>query len=142
MRNPNKYSNLFRDIFAFNRIPTNISDRFALSTSSVIITIFSALNIIDNGFKRNDVIRFLQSPFIKTNEKLSEIDIDNLINLAYKFRILGGEIYGGAKYWEVILKSKSNLFREYYDSLKKSNQKDNIDLANAKNDYESKKCCS
>ncbi len=103
LRQPDKYSNLIRDYFNINQIPANISDRFELKRSPVVISIFSVLDIIIRGFRREDIHRALQSPYlsfeINHNGRKRIIDGVNLFAIAQKLRISGGGKWRGPKFW-------------------------------------------
>lgn len=85
-RDVSSYSSLLREFFADNQIPTNITDRYELSKSPVVIGIFQVLESPLNNFKLN----FLQEVF---SSAYIDIGIDNpkgLIHLAKKYKIIGG----------------------------------------------------
>ena len=102
-RNPSDYTDIIRNEFRRNGIPVNISDRFSLKSSIVSTTLFSFLNLISNGFKRNDLIQFLKSPLIKitrsNSEEWSYRDIYAVEELTAKKRIFGGFENGGISQW-------------------------------------------
>ncbi len=104
MRQPELYSNLFREIFNSYKIPVNISDRFELSSSSVVISIFAVLDIINYGYRIIDVHKALLSSYLAIGD--GTFDSKNLFGIAQRFRIMGGFYRGGADFWEKMFESK------------------------------------
>lgn len=94
MRQPEHYTDLFREMFDRYHVPVNITDRFVLSRSPVITAIFALLDMVLFGYKQNDVLRAVQSPFLRFERekdgKRLPIDTDNLIKTAMRLRINGG----------------------------------------------------
>lgn len=103
MRQPALYSSLFREMCALYNVPANVSDRYPLDKSPVVVAIFAVLDIILLGFRRGDVHRALQSPYIRCTrrEQGEEVVVDaaNLYEVAMRLRINGGERFGGATGW-------------------------------------------
>lgn len=103
MRQPALYSSLFREMCALYNVPANVSDRYPLDKSPVVVAVFAVLDIILLGFRRGDVHRALQSPYIRCvrREKGEEIAVDaaNLYEVAMRLRINGGERFGAADGW-------------------------------------------
>ncbi|HYF01768.1 MAG TPA: 3'-5' exonuclease, partial [Patescibacteria group bacterium] len=104
MRSDDRYTQLFREMFAAYTIPSNITDRFPLSKSPVTIAVFAVLDIILRGYRRDDVHRALQSPylqFFKRGENGERIPLNgsNLYDVALRLRISGGERRGGKDAW-------------------------------------------
>ncbi len=103
MRQPAKYSTLFREMFALYDIPVNITDRYALEKSPVAIAVFAVLDTVLLGFRRGDVHRALQSPYIRcTRTELGQelaLDAANMYEIAARLRIAGGDRFGGADGW-------------------------------------------
>ncbi len=144
-RKPELYSELFREKFKSESIPVNVTDRFDLSKSPVVIAIFSVLDLINRGFNREDLNRLVTNPFISIfNEGENRmIDGVNLYNTAIKLKIFGGHSRGGHKGWLTRIQNRinSNLNRiEYAEKnidtneldiiiLKKENQLLNIALS-------------
>lgn len=103
VRQPAKYSALFREMFSLYDIPVNITDRYALEKSPVAIAVFAVLDAVLLGFRRSDVHRALQSPYIRcTRAELGEeleLDAANMYEAAARLRITGGDRFGGANGW-------------------------------------------
>lgn len=75
-RKPELYATRFRQAFLLNNIPSNIAERYDLSTSGIIVTIFQILEFAINKKKYN-FEKILYNPFFKFN------NIDKVKN-AYK----------------------------------------------------------
>ncbi|MBK9248667.1 MAG: PD-(D/E)XK nuclease family protein [Ignavibacteria bacterium] len=103
IRQPELYSGLFREMFATYSIPANITDRFPLAKSPVAIAIFAILDIVNHGFRREDIHRALQSPYLTISrmedDKEVTLNAANLYETALRLRISGGHKYGGASHW-------------------------------------------
>ncbi len=83
-RNPQEYSDIFREHFKKEKIPSNISDRFPLRNSPVVTTIMSILELYTGDFK----LELLQRVFSSWNISFSnEIDIDNIIDVLFELKI-------------------------------------------------------
>ena len=100
-RKPEVYASIFREKFRAENIPVNITDRFPLSKSPVIIAIFAMLDLYIRGFKREDLNRALNNPFLTIiNSKTgNKIDGVNLYNTAVLLKVTGGFKLGGHKSW-------------------------------------------
>jgi ATP-dependent helicase/nuclease subunit B len=104
IRQPELYSGLFREMFATYSIPANITDRFPLAKSPVAIAIFAVLDIVNRGYRREDIHRALQSPYLtimRFDADGAQVELNgaNLYETALRLRITGGEKFGGASYW-------------------------------------------
>jgi hypothetical protein len=98
-RNPSLYSNIFREFFSESGIVVNISDRFPLINASPVVLIFAILDIISNWYKRIDIERIILFP-----EVLDKIpDIGVFIDVAKKYRMIGGIRSNEFQYWEKTL---------------------------------------
>lgn len=141
MRQPDIYSDLFREVFASYRVPVNISDRFPLSASPVAIAIFSVLEIVLQGYRRNDIHRALSSPYLQfqPDSPHEEIDGANLYDTALKFRIIGGWKKGSAKFWEKRLETAVNSLGKRFAEAEKSESSDPVDIRNIKDELASGK---
>ncbi len=100
MRRPEQYSALFREIFALYGIPANVTDRFWLVQSPVVIAALGLLGLPLNGFRRIDLERLVYNPYVRLlGADGRPIDGVNLITVARRRRILGGHRFGGAQGW-------------------------------------------
>ncbi|MCL5991103.1 MAG: exodeoxyribonuclease V subunit gamma, partial [Bacteroidetes bacterium] len=131
-RKPDNYSELFREIFSLYNIPVNISDRYPLDRSPVAVSVFSLLDIVTRGFRRDDIHRAVLSPYLSylrnSDENEKSIDGDNLFSVAINLRITGGTRRGGAKFWETRLKSYIDALNIKIDKLKKINSTDPMEI--------------
>lgn len=85
-RDVSSYSELLREFFADNQIPTNITDRYELSKSPVVIGIFKVLEAPLHNFKLDSLQNVLDSAYL-------DIGIENpkkLLHLAKKYKLIGG----------------------------------------------------
>jgi ATP-dependent helicase/DNAse subunit B len=102
-RKPSLYTSLFHEIFYDNEIPVNISDRYALKSSSVVSAVFSVLDMLRFGYKRQDVHKTLKNKYLDFSYQLdgNEIipDADNLNRIAEKLKIFSGLKDDGKKKW-------------------------------------------
>lgn len=100
MRQPEQYSSLFREMFALYDIPANITDRFPLEKSPVVTAVFAVLDMLLYGYKREDVNRALQSPYLRFErkergyKKYAPLNAANLFTVAGRLRISGGRRFG------------------------------------------------
>lgn len=80
------YSSLVRDVFNKYKIPVNLTDRIPLKTSPPIVAIISLLQLIENDFYFNDLIRVLTSGLLR----FKDIDLNNLYKVAGELKITKG----------------------------------------------------
>ncbi len=100
MRQPERYSALFREIFALYGIPANVTDRFWLVQSPVAVAVLSLLGLPLNGFRRLELERLVYNPYVRLLRADGRpIDGVNLLTVAMRRRILGGHRCGGADGW-------------------------------------------
>lgn len=97
MPQPELYTGLFREMFAAYAIPANITDRFPLEKSPVVTAVFAALDVALYGYRRDDVHRALQSPYLKFTQRKSgaRLNAANLFTVSGRLRIRGGRRFGG-----------------------------------------------
>jgi ATP-dependent helicase/nuclease subunit B len=116
MRQPEIYTGIFRDIFSSYKIPVNISDRFELSASPVVTTIFTILDIIYYEYRLEDIHKLLLSTYLDIGDE--NFQKDNLYEQALNYRIFGGFVRGGASFWFEILKSRLTHFEKQILDIK------------------------
>lgn len=63
MHVPALYTPLFRRTFSRYGIPANITDRFELSRSPLVIAVLGLLKVVAHGFRREDILRIADSPY-------------------------------------------------------------------------------
>lgn len=83
-RKASEYSLLFREFFADNKIPTNVTDRYELSKSQVAIGIIRVLETVVNSYDGKSVINLLDSPFLDTGIQ----DSYYFIHIIKKYRLV------------------------------------------------------
>jgi ATP-dependent helicase/DNAse subunit B len=115
-RQPETYSGYVRDIFTQHKIPSFVSDRYNLSNSNLISSIFSLIDIILNKFQKIDIQKALSSRYIKFPAKNNdEINPTNLLNIANTQRISNFNKKFGSFIWENTL---SNLCEKTKNIIK------------------------
>ncbi len=91
MYNPQIYTKLFHEIFQRYGIPSNITDRFQLDQSPVVVSIISLLNVWQNNFRRRDLMRALISPYFAFENSHFKIDTGNLYSVSAALKINVGK---------------------------------------------------
>lgn len=131
LRQPQNYSNLFREVFAINKIPVNVFDRYKLNQSSLVIGIFSILDLYVYGFRRHDVFRAMEMPYFEFFNPDAEegIDTPNIMEVSSDLRIMGGANKGGYRQWVSRIKNEIS-FREHVYYEEKRTGEDEYDLQN------------
>ncbi len=136
MYQPQLYTNLFHEIFSRYGIPANITDRFALDQSPVVVSIISLLNVLQNNYLRRDLMRTLSSPYFTFEDDGVKISSGNLITVSSNLKI----IYGKNLWTEKIDKRISQIeieLNEVDDEITLiSYQKEIEILKKAKRDFE------
>ncbi|MGA2296587.1 MAG: PD-(D/E)XK nuclease family protein [FCB group bacterium] len=134
MRQPDIYTTLFREYFSIYKVPANISDRFSLAKSPVVIAVFTILDVTVKGYRINDVYKSLQSPYLTfekkdKNGKAVPIDGLNLYNTALNLRIKGGETYSTAG-WKSRLYARIDALSKLTGTMSQYTSSDTFDLSN------------
>lgn len=93
MYQPQLYTNLFREVFARYGIPANITDRYALDQSPLIVAIVSLLQVWSNNFRQRDVMRALSGPYFDFTANDEPIDAGNLYEVSTRLKIIAGREY-------------------------------------------------
>lgn len=141
MRQPAPYASLFREMFALYDIPANVTDRYPLEKSPVVIAVFAVLDAVLLGFRRGDVHRALQSPYIRCTrrEKGEEIPLDaaNLYEVASRLRINGGDRFGGADGWFERLDRRLDYLRNRMATLERDVLADPDEVRQTRRELES-----
>jgi len=78
-RTPESYSESFREIFEKEGIPINISERYNLSNSNIIILLLNLIELFSFSFNSKLFIKVLTNPIFKKSELLNNIDTQNII---------------------------------------------------------------
>ncbi len=137
MRQPDEYSTLFRELFASYEIPVNVSDRFPLASSPVVTAIFAVLDVISRGYKRADIHKALESPYLKFTSGDEEIDSANLLNTALRLRITGGNRSGGSKFWIKRLETAVESLKKRIERQKEDDTQDPMDTVQLERELQS-----
>ena len=90
MFQPQLYTDVMRVVFPKYGIPVNITDRFALSRSPLVVAILALLQIPIRGFQRDDVLRALRTPYFVLGSGKSAIDYSNLVAVSSELKITSG----------------------------------------------------
>ena len=88
---PGPYTRLFRETFAAYGIPANITDRFSLDQSPVVLALLALLEVQERNFQLRDIMRALSAPYIAAGTGAEPIDAGNLLEAASLLRIRGGK---------------------------------------------------
>jgi ATP-dependent helicase/nuclease subunit B len=88
-RHPQLYTDLVREEFARHGIPANITDRYALSRSPVVVALLGLLKVSSHGYRSEDVLRVVTSPYFKFPGS-PPFDAPNLAAVAVEARIVAG----------------------------------------------------
>ncbi len=91
MYQPQVYTNLFREVFSRYGIPANITDRFALDQSPLVVAILSLLHVWNNNFRQRDILRALSSPYFDFTKSGDTIDAGNLYEVSARLKITVGK---------------------------------------------------
>jgi|GEM_PF-3250131 len=112
-RDIESYSELLREESFNGEILLNITDRFPLVQSSVVIALFSILDIVNYGFRKKDIQKALRNPYLSFNivgKEETYINAENFIHVAEELRFEGGFEYRGLQGWYQKLETEI----EYY----------------------------
>lgn len=90
MYKPERYTNLFREVFERFGIPANITDRYYLDQSPLVIAVLSFLGVKQRNFRLNDIMRALSSPYLDLAAFRKPLDPGNLYDVAMKLKISSG----------------------------------------------------
>jgi ATP-dependent helicase/nuclease subunit B len=137
-RRQEKYTDIFREVFFSANIPYNVSDRFSLAKSPVVVAVFSMLDMISREFRAGDVHRTIESRFldISARSKNGDIDTANLFTTAAKLRIIGGPARGGAGEWHNKLSSATHRLEKEIELLSANSYADTLEIHNLENELE------
>lgn len=81
------YTPYIRELFADYGIPVNVTDRFYLSHSPVVLAVLSLVDVVKNNFRRKDVLRVLGSPYLRFRYQGGEVDSSNLHTIATQLKL-------------------------------------------------------
>lgn len=109
------YSELLREESFNSEILLNISDRFSVVSSSVVVALFSLLDIIIHGYRKRDIHRAFGNPYLtfaEKNQSESTINGDNFFHIAEEIRFDGGFENRGLKGWFQKLESEIQYYQK------------------------------
>jgi ATP-dependent helicase/nuclease subunit B len=87
---PELYTNLFREVFQEYGVPANITDRYYLDQSRLVIAILSLLAVQQGNFRLKDIMRALSSPYFDFSGYKTVPDAGNLYKVATQLKITVG----------------------------------------------------
>jgi ATP-dependent helicase/nuclease subunit B len=87
MKDIGQYADLIRELFDVYGIPVNVTDRFFLKNSPVIISIISLLRLIVNDYYYKDIFKVLKSNYLE----FEEIDSKNLYDVISSEKVIRGK---------------------------------------------------
>lgn len=91
MYRPQTYTNLFREVFERFGIAANITDRYSLDQSPLVVSAVALLAVQQNGFRIQDIMRALSSPYLRLEGETGPLDAGNLYAVATRLKLAGGE---------------------------------------------------
>lgn len=121
---PEKYTNLFREIFPIYGIPANITDRFYLERSPLVSSIIALLEVPVNDYKITEIVKVLMSPYFDFSAVAGrKLGPENIYFASLKLKVKSGrEIWRERIKRQIeIIKSKleSTYDEEEYERLEK-----------------------
>jgi ATP-dependent helicase/nuclease subunit B len=87
---PDLYTKHFREVFEQYGIPVNITDRYYLDQSPIVVAILSLLMIHQRDFMVSDIMRALSSVYIRLTYNGEPINSGAVYESAVKLKITGG----------------------------------------------------
>lgn len=114
-RDIESYSELLREESFNAEILLNITDRYSLIQSSVVIALFSILDIVIYGFRKKDIQKALRNPYLSFNiydKQETFINADNFIHVAEELRFEGGFEHRGLQGWYQKLEAEIEFYTQ------------------------------
>ncbi len=97
------YTPIVRDVFNAYGIPVNITDRYSLDESLPVTALINVLEILENDYFYKDIFRAFSNVYVKNDN----IDLDVLIKVATKLKIVGGKTNWKKKLNNVLMFTKT-----------------------------------
>lgn len=91
MYQPQAYTSLFREVFERFGIPANITDRYYLDQSPLVVSTLALLSIQQHNFRLTDIMRALSGPYFQFTTDNGSIDSGNLFEVSSRLKISGGK---------------------------------------------------
>jgi ATP-dependent helicase/nuclease subunit B len=109
------YSPVIRDVFTNFGIPFNLTDRYSISTSPIVIALINFLEILENDFYYKNIFRSLSLNYLK----IAQIDLSNLLRASVNLKVVSGY-----KNWVDKLNDALNQPTVYEDNERGINDRD------------------
>jgi ATP-dependent helicase/nuclease subunit B len=87
---PQLYAKLFREAFERFGIPANVTDRYALDQSPLVVALLSLLDVHERNFRLRDIMRALSSPYLIVSSGDAPVDAGNLYEVGTRLKIPAG----------------------------------------------------
>lgn len=110
MYQPQMYTNLFREVFEQYGIPANITDRYYLDQSPIVVSIISLLAVKQHNFRLHDIMRALSSQYLQITNSPEMINAANLYQVAALLKISVGYNTWLSKIEQHLMKIREGLF--------------------------------
>ncbi len=130
-KSPEKYVPIFREAFNREKIPLNATERFKLSTSPLVLSIFAVFDTVLNNFRFSDLRKVFQSfyfRFYETNSDSSKprlLDIDSLLSAMISMRLIGG---AGKEYYRFRFEKRISSYKEAIQRLRNVQNPDETEI--------------
>ncbi len=134
-KNPSKYVPIFREVFALEQVPVNITERFKLSTSPLVISILAALDVVARNFLFQDFRKVLQSFYFRfeaTDEatgKSYQVGIENFLEATIRMKLIGGF---GKDYYLMRFSNRINSLKRRIEHLREIMNPDDTEVQELK----------
>ncbi len=130
-KNPSKYVPIFREVFGIEQVPVNVTERFKLSTSPLVISILAVLDVVANNFRFQDLRKALQSFYFRfetIDESTGEsylVNIDNFLEAAIRMKLIGGF---GKEYYLMRFANRIDSLKTRLEQLKQTLNPDEMEI--------------
>ena len=89
---PQVYARLFRETFSRFGIPANVTDRYSLDQSPLVVSLLALLDVQDRNFRLKDLMRALSSPYLVIPSGTGRVDAGNLYQIGTRLKMTAGQI--------------------------------------------------
>jgi ATP-dependent helicase/nuclease subunit B len=89
MVRPQEYTQLFRETLRRYEIPANITDRYNLHQSPLVVSIMSLLTLPERNYRLTNIMRALSSPYLRFGDRSAPLDAGNIYAVASLLKISG-----------------------------------------------------
>lgn len=130
-KNPSKYVPIFREVFAIEQVPVNITERFKLSTSPLVISILAVLDVVAKNFRFQDLRKALQSFYFRfetideTTGESYPVNIDNFLEASIRMKLVGGF---GKEYYLMRFANRIDSLKTRLEQLKQTLNPDEMEI--------------